>query len=244
MQSRFSPLSRKRSIVSVVSERIVIERHFRGPTGSGNGGYASGIVASLVDGPAEVTLRVPPPLDTPLRVERGDGKVRVFDGGRLVAEAQPAHVDVEPPEPPSFEAASRAALPDGDQDSPFPECFVCGPHREPGDGLRIFAGPLHDRVVAAPWIPVDRYTAPEFVWSALDCPGAYACGFGERGVLVLGRLAARVDALPRAGEPCVVVAWPLGDEGRKSYAGTALYGERGRVLGVARATWIEPLGLG
>jgi hypothetical protein len=244
MQSRFSPLSRKRSIGSVVGEQIVIERHFRGPTESGNGGYTCGVVASRVDGPAEVTLRVPPPLDTPLWVERGDGKVRVFDGERLVAEAQPADVDVQPPAAPSFEAASRAALPDGDQDSPFPECFVCGPHREPGDGLRIFAGPLHDRVVAAPWIPFERYTGPEFVWSALDCPGAYACGFGERGVLVLGRLAARVDALPRAGEQCLVLAWPLGVEGRKAYAGTALYGERGRLLGVARATWIEPLGLG
>jgi hypothetical protein len=62
-------------------------------------------------------------------------------------------------------------------------------------------------------------------------------------VLVLGRLAARVDSLPRAGEHCAVVAWPLGDEGRKAYAGTALYGEGGRVLGVARATWIEPLPL-
>jgi hypothetical protein len=60
-------------------------------------------------------------------------------------------------------------------------------------------------------------------------------------VLVLGRLAARIEALPRSGERCVVVAWPLGEEGRKAYAGTALYGAGGRVLGVARATWIEPL---
>jgi hypothetical protein len=226
-----------------VSEQIVIDRHFRGPTESGNGGYTCGLVAQFVDGPAEVTLRVPPPLDRPLRVERADGAVRVFDGETLVAEARPATLEVEPPEPPSFEAAATAALPNGDEESPFPQCFVCGPHREPGDGLRIFAGPLHDRVVAAPWIPIEPYTGPEFVWAALDCPGAYACGFGERGVLVLGRLAARVEALPRAGEHCVVVAWPLGDEGRKAFAGTALYGEGGRVLGVARATWIEPLPL-
>jgi hypothetical protein len=222
---------------------IVIDRHFRGPTESGNGGYTCGLVAGFVDGTAEVTLRVPPPLERPLRVERDGDRVRVLDGGTLVAEAKPAIVEVEPPEPPSFEEAGGAALPDGDQDSPFPECFVCGPHREPGDGLRIFAGPLRDGVVAAPWVPAEPYTGPEFVWAALDCPGAYACGFGERGVLVLGRLAARVDALPRAGEQCVVVAWPLGDEGRKAYAGTALYGDGGRVLGVARATWIEPLGL-
>jgi hypothetical protein len=242
MQSRFSPLSRKRSIGTTLADRIVIARHFRGPTESGNGGYTCGLVAQFLDGPAEVTLRVPPPLDRALRVEQ-DGAVRVFDEQTLVAEARPADVDVEPPEAPTFEAAARAALPDGDQDSPFPECFVCGPHREPGDGLRIFAGPLEDRVVAAPWVPIEPYTGAEFVWAALDCPGAYACGFGERGVLVLGRLAARVEALPRAAERCVVAAWPLGEEGRKAFAGSALYGEDGRLLGVARATWIEPLGL-
>lgn len=226
-----------------MSGEIVIDSRFRGPTESGNGGYTCGLVAGFVDGPAEVTLRVPPPLDRPLRVERDGDRIRVLDGGTLVADARTTTIDLEPPEPPSFEAAAEAALPDGDQDSPFPECFVCGPHREPGDGLRIFAGPLRDRVVAAAWVPAEPYTGPEFVWAALDCPGAYACGFGERGMLVLGRLAARVEALPRAGERCVVVAWPLGDEGRKSYAGTALYGEGGRVLGIARATWIQPLPL-
>ncbi len=223
--------------------QIVIERRFRGPTESGNGGYTCGLVAGFVDGPAEVTLRLPPPLDRPLDVVRDGDAVRVLDGGTLVAEARPATVDVEPPPPPSFEEAVRAALPEGDLESPFPECFVCGPHRAAGEGLRIFAGPLRDGAVAAHWLPAEPYTGPEFVWAALDCPGAYACGFGDRGVLVLGRLAARVEALPEAGERCVVVAWPLGDEGRKAYAGTALYGEGGRVLGVARATWIEPLGL-
>jgi hypothetical protein len=113
--------------------------------------------------------------------------------------------------------------------------------------MRIFAGPLgRDGLVAATWVPASAFTAPEFVWAALDCPGAYAGGFGvgERGTLVLGRLAAGVEAVPGAGERCVVVGWPLGEEGRKVYAGTALYGDGGRVLGVARATWIQPLSLG
>jgi hypothetical protein len=227
---------------------ILIERRFRGPSGSANGGYTCGLVASFLDGPAEVTLRLPPPLDRPLAVERdGDGPVRVLDDGALVAEAQPTPLELEPPPPPSFEDAAAAALPDGDLASPFPECFVCGPHRAAGDGLRIFAGPLgSDGLVAATWVPAAAYTAPEFVWAALDCPGAYAGGFGvgERGTLVLGRLAARVEAVPRAGERCVVVGWPLGEEGRKVYAGTVLYGDGGRVVGVARATWIQPLSLG
>ena len=222
---------------------IVIERRFRGPSESGNGGYTCGLVAAFVDGPAEVTLRLPPPLDCRLQVERDGEAVRVLDDGALVAEARPARVELEAVEPPSFEAARAAALPHGDLDSPFPECFVCGAHRDAGYGLRIFAGPFGDGRVAATWVPADGLEAPEFVWAALDCPGAYAGGFGvgERGTLVLGRLAARVDAVPRAGERCVVVGWPLGEEGRKVYAGTALYGEGNRLLGVARATWIEPL---
>ena len=225
-----------------MSDEILIERRFRGPTESGNGGYTCGLVAQFVGGPAEVTLRRPPPLERSLVVEHDhDGGVRVLDGGALVADGRPASVELELPAPPSFDEAASSALPDGDLDSPFPECFVCGPHREAGDGLRIFAGPLgEDGPVAATWVPGADQVAPELVWAALDCPGAYACGFGERGVLVLGRLAARVEAIPEAGEHCVVVAWPLGDDGRKAFAGTALYGEGGRLLGVARATWIEP----
>ena len=54
---------------------ISIDARFNGPPDSGNGGYCSGVFASFVDtsGPdagVEVTLRRPPPLDTPLTVER------------------------------------------------------------------------------------------------------------------------------------------------------------------------------
>ncbi len=57
---------------------------------------------------------------------------------------------------------------------------------------------------------------------------------------VLGRLTARVEHLPHAGERCVAMAWPLGGEGRKLYAGTALYGADDRLLGSASAVWILP----
>jgi hypothetical protein len=36
----------------------------------------------------------------------------------------------------------------------------------------------------------------------------------------------------------VVVGWPAGEDGRKLYAGTALYGERGEMLALARQVWI------
>lgn len=220
---------------------LVIERKFRGPTGSANGGYTCGLLASFMHGPAEVTLRVPPPLERPLEVVT-DGPLELRDGEQLVAEAVATELDVDVPEPISFEDAVAAELSDGDRESVFPECFVCGWKRE--DGLRIYAGPVEGRrLVAATWIPREDVISSEFVWAALDCPGAYAVEFGQRGNPVLGRLAGRVEHLPHAGERCVVVGWPLGEEGRKLYAGTALFGEDGRLLGAARATWIVPLGL-
>jgi hypothetical protein len=75
------------------------------------------------------------------------------------------------------------------------------------------------------------------VWAALDCPGAYAVNpDGARGISVLGRLAARVLETPAPGDECVVVGWPLGGDGRRLHAGTALFRD-GRPLAVARAVW-------
>ncbi len=187
-------------------------------------------------------MRRPPPLDRPLDVEREGERLLVRDGDALVAEAAPAKVDVDVPTSPSHEEAERASEQyPGFGEHAFPNCFVCGPHREPGDGLRIFAGPLGDGRVASPWTPAE--VAPELVWAALDCPGAIAVGYPERGETLLGRFAVEIDELPRVGEHCVVVGWPLGEEGRKLYAGTALFGEDGRQLASARATWILPLPL-
>jgi hypothetical protein len=218
---------------------IVIAHRFRGPAASANGGYACGRLAAFVDGPAEVTLRLPPPLERPLRVEREGAGVLLLDGDALVAEARPAEVEVDPTEPPSFEEARAVELPSGDAASPFPECFVCGRDRDRDDGLRIFPGAWNGGV-AATWTPPAELCAPEFVWSALDCPGAYAAGALGRGEPLLGRLTVRVESLPRAGEHCVVLGWPLGEDGRKLFPGTALFGEGGRLLGVARATWLLP----
>ncbi|MFN2468867.1 MAG: hypothetical protein ABR521_12135, partial [Gaiellaceae bacterium] len=45
-----------------VSETLTIARRFRGPPDV-NGGYAAGLVAALLGGGAEVTLRSPPPAE-------------------------------------------------------------------------------------------------------------------------------------------------------------------------------------
>src|SRR3990172_3004242 len=93
-----------------MKERVVIPRRFRGPPESGSGGYTCGVVAALVGGPAEVTLRRPPPLNRPLDVQRLDGgAVAVLDGETLVAEGIPASVKIDVPEPVSFSDAEAAA---------------------------------------------------------------------------------------------------------------------------------------
>jgi hypothetical protein len=218
---------------------IVVDSRFRGPESSGNGGYTCGVIArELGGGEVEVTLRLPPPLDEVLRL---DDEGRVWDDHALIAEAQHAEVGLMPPDPVAWGDALAAEL--LDLASPFPHCFVCGHARAVGDGLRIFAGPVAGQdVVAATWTVRDDTVGAEFVWAALDCPGAYATGVTGRGVVVLGRLTARVERVPRAGEKCIVVGWHLDSEGRKHGAGTALFTDAGELLGVGKALWVEPRG--
>jgi hypothetical protein len=231
----------------VGEERLVIDRRYCGPPDSGNGGYTCGLLARIIGGPSEVTLRRPPPVSHSLVVRRlAEGRVALFDGDEVVAEGLAARAEVNLPAPVSFEDAAEAAgrYP-GFALHPFPTCFVCGPQRGEGDGLRIFPGPVTGlEVVAAPWKP-DRTVAgpdgmvkPEFVWAALDCPGAFASGFPQT-PMVLGRLAAELAMPVRSGQRCVVVGWSEGSEGRKRFAGTSLLGDDGEILALARATWIS-----
>ena len=72
-----------RGTVGHLSATVVIDERFCGPRESANGGYASAMAAQWLDGPAEVTLRTPPPLGQPLRVEENaDGIASVPRPGR------------------------------------------------------------------------------------------------------------------------------------------------------------------
>jgi hypothetical protein len=218
---------------------LTLPRRFRGPLSSANGGYACGRLAAFVDAvEVEVTLRLPPPLDRPLAVVHDAGVVRLLDGDALVAEARPGSVDVAPPEPVtgSVARAARERHVRG-ADAEFNECFVCGVR---SDGLEIRVGPVAGRepLHAAPIVLAEP--SREIVWAAIDCPGAYAVGTEGRGDIVLGRMTARVHRVPDSGEECVVAAWPLGEDGRKLFAGTALFAGDGQLLALAKQVWIAP----
>jgi len=224
---------------------VMFPGRFNGPPDSANGGYACGVIAAQVPaGLVEVTLRHPPPLDTPLVVEQIGERFQVRPaGGEVVAVARPVDEPVDPvPTVSAIPADASPAL--GDDIHPFRTCFTCGPDRAPGDGLRIFAKrTARQGVLADHWIPDDSFgeqVPPEIVWAALDCPGGWAAF--ERipgGVAVLGRMTARIDRVPRVGEPCVVVAASNWHDGRKIDAHSSLYTGDGELLAAARAVWID-----
>jgi hypothetical protein len=217
---------------------MIVPGRYNGPPDSANGGYACGLVAGVLGGVAEVTLRLPPPLDRELDVLRADGRVEIRDGETLVAEAGPVELDLDVPEPVSVEAAAEASTHyEGFVHHAYNTCYVCGPKRD--DGLRVYAGAVQGRpgLLAAPWTPPADVT-PELVWAALDCPSGWAVDDFQREGVLLGRMAAEIDRLPTPGEPHVVVGWRIGEDGRKRYAGSALLTADGDVLARARSTWI------
>jgi len=237
---------------------IVIEKRFCGPPKSANGGYVCGLLAGHIDGTAEITLLAPPPLGQRLDVVANEHGVELRKDETTLATGR--KVGFEVPEVPlvvlsEAEDAVRRSRYDESR-HPLPMCFVCGPERVDGDGLRIIPGPLPSRpdcktgTVAAPWVPYcnlaheDGAVAAEFIWAALDCATGYAAvgaqhlGMTGTETILLGRMSARIDSPPRPGDRCVIAAWPIGREGRKLFASSALLNSDGRILAVARATWL------
>jgi hypothetical protein len=193
-----------------------------------------------------VRLKQPPPLDRDLRIEQVDTGLALLDDTTLVAEAWGGSLDLKIPDAVSLDVATQAARRfRGFEEHYFPSCFVCGPEREEGDGLRIFPGRLGDEhLFAAPWHPDvslgDREgrVDPAFVWAALDCPGCFCFPQPDRAFVLLGEMTAAVLDPIEIDQPCVLLSWLIAKEGRKRMTGTAIYADSGRCHGFARAIWI------
>jgi hypothetical protein len=234
----------------LTNDTITIERRYNGPPDSGHGGYVSGLLAQRIGGTAEVTLRAPPPLERELEVRVDGGRVALRDGETLLAEGEGIELELDVPAAVTFDEARRVEGKHVMFDKHiYPSCFGCGPSRAAGDGLRIFPGNVPEReMVAASWVPDasladgEGVVREEFVWAALDCPSAFAAPVDGNRPALLGRYAVRVLRRVRAGERLVLTAWPLGEEGRKLYAASALFGEDGSLRAYARSTWVRMAG--
>ena len=240
------------------TETITIGGRFRGPPASGNGGYVCGAVGALLnrvnDGAPQVTLRSPVPLDSPLEVRRDNDLLTIHHGATLIAEACSVALALEIPAAPSYAEALAVR-----QESPalirnisrrFPDrigvhpvCFCCGAEHD--DGLEVQAAPMPGNAIVAAawptkrsWADADGKLPATFVWTALDCPGQFAYQAAGVRTGMLGRLCAWIEHPVSAGEHCVVTGWRIGVEGRRHYAGTALFDESGRLCAYAKAVWI------
>ncbi|MFO1393813.1 MAG: hypothetical protein U1F09_08660 [Steroidobacteraceae bacterium] len=225
---------------------LSIGRRFNGPPGSANGGYACGALAVAANADLKVRLLAPPPLEEAMALERkDDGSWTLASQAGPVAVGTPGRLVLDVPSPPAYVQAVWASQHyPGFHQHAFPDCFVCGPHRRRGDGLRIFPGMLDTGIVAAPWLPADDLdrgdgrVAAVFHWAALDCPGYFAVSAGRRPML-LGEMHAHIDRRVHTGESCTVIGWKIGSEGCKHHAGTAIFDEDGELCARALATWIE-----
>lgn len=225
-----------------------IDRRYCGPPKSGNGGYVCGRLASYVEGPAQARLVAPPPLDSEIRVFRDGAGVVACAGETRIGMAEPAVVEITLPDIPGAAEleAARAAYDDEARTHPLPHCFVCGPDRTPGDALCLFTGPVPGSPVnadvwdtQADFADADGLIRPEILWSALDCPTAFALRHGDTKLCLLGSLTAEIYRRPKAGERLTVMAWKRGTDGRKNYGDGALVDEQGEVIAAANAVWIE-----
>jgi hypothetical protein len=238
-----------------MDETVIINKEFRGPPEYGNGGYVCGVVAQLIGDAAEVTLRGPAPLEKLLKVQRLDeGGVVISDGDSIIAEGSPTTFDIDVPVPVSFEeaaAASKFYL--GFEDHRVPTCFVCSPQVPEESGLHIYPSPIRERsIVATPWTPAARLGGPDgtvqskFLWAVLDCPTGWALfaftdffGSPSSDPPVSGRFSGKIIEPVEVGQRCVVIGWPLNIEGRKGFAGSAIFSSNGDLHAVVRATWIR-----
>lgn len=246
---------------------VLIEDRFQGLPGIAHGGYVAGLLASAL-GATEIEVRLRRPVPTGRRLpleQRGHGTAELLDGEALLAEATPATPAIEPPPAVSAleaDAASRRFL--GHRHHPAPDCVVCGTERAPGDGLRIFPGPVAGRrLVAAPWVPApvgpeeaadaagDGRVGPELVSAAFDCVQLWAliahAPPDTSDLVVTSALELSLLRPVAAGEPHVLVGWPIGREGWAWLAGAALFDGAGEPCAVGRqraaiASWGLPLG--
>ena len=235
-------------------EKFTIPKQFCGPPSSGNGGYFCGTVASFFEHSVEIRLKAPPPLDTPMQIERGQELSQVFVGDTLIAQVRPLLENIEPAPWINRDDAtdcSDKGLAGSLINHPFPTCFVCGPNRHEGDGMRVFTGPQKDtNLFGARWHAHPAWSSngttidPKYVWSALDCPSsgpAFATSVeaGSDIAYVLGTLSVQIHRDVKVGEDYSIVCATDERHERLYRTRVSLYGLDQEPLATGAAVWIQ-----
>ena len=230
------------------THELLIDAAYVGLPEIAHGGYVAGVLtAALVTDSSGVRLRRPVPPARTLRLERPDrGAVELHDDTGLLAEGVDTDVLLHLPDPvaPAEALAASRRFP-GMAHHPFPGCVCCG--TEHARGLRVFPGPVSGRgLVAAHWVPPEAHAddrgelPPELVCAALDCPQLWAlmvhapATTSDRVVTTV--LETRLEHRVAAGEPHVVIGWPIGRDGRRWLAGAAIFGPSGELCAAGRQT--------
>ena len=110
--------------------KLTIASRYVGPPKIANGGYVCGLMANFIDGPADVLIRMPTPVDYEMQVVApGDGNYYLMDGEKVVVQAKAASLDLEVPKPPKYEMAVEAAKTSiALKNSPYPGWKTLGIH--------------------------------------------------------------------------------------------------------------------
>ncbi|MEK9692122.1 MAG: hypothetical protein VW557_07665 [Rhodospirillaceae bacterium] len=228
-------------------DSIIIPSRFCGPKNSGHGGYTAGTLAQYLSGPVEVTIKRPIPMDQKMALVFGLDGVRLEEGAQEVAQAIPREIQldrIEIPTPSEAKHSKKFSCPEDKH--LYPSCFVCGPKRERGDGLRVFPGLVPSKKYAcALWTPsadlgdVDGLVKTPFIWSLLDCPAFFGLGLANTYMLT-GRISAEIIERPKTGVPYIVSGWRVGQDGRKHFAASAIFDIGQNLIAKSTSTWIEP----
>ena len=244
-----------------MDHQITLATRFQGPPGTGNGGYVSGLLAKelgldALQAGVEVTLRAPTPLEQTLEIRRAAEKASFHFGETLIGEAVAAPFELTVPKAPTYDQAfsvqgqSPSLDPNSENIVPgglgfHPVCFCCGADVPEGQGLRVFASAVPGfEGVAAAWQPNEAFAddagwlLPEVIWGALDCPGQFA--FYVNGVRtgLLGRITAKVIKPVQASDQIVITGWQINVDGKKHFAGTALFNQGGECCAYSKQVWI------
>ncbi len=228
---------------------IVVSRRFTGMPNFVQGGYVGGVVASRVPGPAEVSFRLPTPVEKPLRLREEGGSVQLLDADQLLVEGKSAELTLDVPPVPDWETCRQASASfPGLRLHPSRTCFVCGTQVPAGEGLHIYPGPVaNSPLFATTWTPeaaraTDEGRVPvEVVWAVMDCmsgwPVFVQLATPAAGML-MGRFIGHVRQAAASGQRCRLIGWLTRFEGRKYFSGMAMVSEAGDILAFGQATWI------